>query len=410
MANKDNEESLTLMKDIVIVTYGWCRVAYAALRCLSEHGVEVIVGGPEKTMMAGRSRFASGSFVYPSPYLDPVGFVDCIAEAAVQYNAGVYLPMHEEIIVVAQYRSRLPKHLLVPIASYDQIMTAYDKGLTMRHAEAQGIPTPKTLYPDSVQAVRELAQNLTYPAMIKLRKSNSAKGVFKVAAPEELVSHYGKIVREFHVDKDSLPLIQEHLSGTVYAVAMLFNHGKLRSKFVRRNLREKTYGGGTCTKCVSVKNPTLERYAEKLLTTLDWHGVAMMEFKYDEKSDKAYLLEINPRYQGTIDHDIQSGVPTPYLQYRIAIDGDVTPVLDYRLGFTSRWLIGDMIGILDHMAKSSGLRERLRFLGSILKFDEDSYMDLKRDDLRPFFAEVWFYLSKFLRTGSRNPIDEGMVG
>jgi len=399
-----------LKKDKVIVTYGWCRVAYAALRCLAEHGIEVIVGGPEKAMMARSSRFARGSFVYPSPYLDPVGFVDRVAEAAAQYDAGVYLPMHEEIIAVAQYRDRLPKDLLLPIASYNQIMTAYDKGLTMSHAEAHGIPTPRTLHPDSVGSVPELAQQITYPAMIKLRKSNSAKGVFKVAAPEELVSRYGEIVSEFHVDKDSLPLIQEHLSGTVYAVAMLFNHGKLRSKFVRRNIREKTYGGGTCTKCVSVKNPTLEGYAEKMLTSLNWHGVAMMEFKYDEKTDRGYLLEINPRYHGTIDHDIQSGVPTPYLQYRMAIDGDVEPVVDYRLGFRSRWLIGDMIGILDHMAKSQGLGERLRFLGSILRFDDESYMDLKRDDLKPFFTEAWFYLSKFLRTGSRNPVDEGMVG
>lgn len=399
-----------MKKGKVIITYGWCRVAYAALRCLAARGIEVVVGGPEKVMMASSSRFAGDSFVYPSPYLNPEGFVDCIAAAAEKYNAEVYLPIHEEIIAVAKYRDRLPKDLLVPIASYEQLMTAYDKGLTMAHAQAVGVPIPRTWHPESPEAVDKLAAEVVYPSWIKLRKSNSAKGVFKVATPKELMTRYREIVSCFQVDKESMPLIQEHLRGPVYSVSMLFNKGQLRSKFVRRNIREKTYGGGTCTKCVSVRNPTLEGFAERMLSTLNWHGVAMMEFKYDENTDRGYLLEINPRYHGTIDHDIQSGVPTPYLHYRMAVEGDVKPVMDYMLGFRSRWLIGDMIGILDHMAKSRGLSERLSYIGSLLRFDEDSYMDLKRDDLRPFFTEAWFYLSKFLRTGSRNPVDEGMVG
>ncbi|MCD6582589.1 MAG: ATP-grasp domain-containing protein, partial [Desulfuromusa sp.] len=223
-------------------------------------------------------------------------------------------------------------------------------------------------------------------------------------------SQYSDVVRRFKLDPDSLPIIQQHIPGTVYAVSMLYDHGKMISKFVRKKLREKTYGGGTCTKCESVSIPTLELYAQKMLEGLNWHGVAMMEFKYDEVTDRGFLLEINPRYHGTIDHDIQSGIPTPYLQYSVAVKKDVTPLIEYKLGFRSRWILGDLIGSIDHMSKSEGLKERLKYLAELLSFDEDNYMDLKRDDLKPFWVQLWFYLSKFLRTGSRNPIDDGMVG
>jgi predicted ATP-grasp superfamily ATP-dependent carboligase len=399
-----------LKKNRVIITYGWCRVAYAALRCLSAQGLEVIVGGPQKQTMAGSSKFAFNSFVYPSPYTDPEGFVRKIAEVAVEFDAGVFIPIHEEVIAVAKYRDLLPSDLIVPISSYDQIMTAYDKGLTMGHAAKVGVSIPDTIHPESIDNAIAIADELEYPVWIKLRKSNSAKGVFKINTADQLKHRYPEIVDEYINDPECLPIIQQHLEGKVYSVSVLLNRGELVTKFVRKNIREKTYGGGTCTKCVSVSMPVLEAEAEKMMTSLNWHGVAMLEFKYDEVSEKGFLLEINPRYHGTIDHDIQSGVPTPYLHYLVGTQAELPSIPEYKIGFSSRWLIGDLIGVLDHLSKAKTFREKLSYLGKICKFNEDSYMDIKRDDLKPFFVQSWFYLSKFIKTRSRNPVDDGMVG
>jgi predicted ATP-grasp superfamily ATP-dependent carboligase len=361
-------------------------------------------------MMAGGSKFAYATFTYPSPYTDPTGFVDCIAGVAREHGAGVYIPIHEEIMPVARYIDRLPEGLSVPIGSYEQLIRAYNKATTMAHAEAVGVPIPKTVYPESLAEAENMLSGMAYPAIIKLRKGNSAKGVFKVNGPAEAVSKYAAVLKEFNIEGGGLPIVQEYIAGPVYAISMLFDHGRLRAKFSRKNIREKTYGGGTCTKCISVRVGTLEAYAEKLLSSMEWHGVAMMEFKYDEKTDRAYLLEINPRYHGTIDHDIQSGVPTPYLHYLLATGRDIPPAGEYRVGFKSRWILGDLIGLLDHVKYGQGISGRLEYLLSLLRFDEDNYMDLKKDDLKPFFLECLYYLKKFIATGSKNPVDEGMLG
>ena len=390
-----------------IITYGWCRNAYAAVRCLSRHNVKVIVGGPEKIMMAGCSRYAEETFTYPSPYTQPEQFIRIVSEMAKRYDAQVYIPIHEEIIPVAKYRHLLPENLAIPISSYESIITAHDKGLTMTHAESIGVPVPKTFQPKDIDDVSKLARGITYPVLIKLRRSNSAKGIFKVTNPEELKIKYREVVQAFDLHAESLPIIQAFIPGNVYAVSMLFNKGKMITKFTRKNIREKTYGGGTCTKCVSVINRVLEDYAERMLASLNWHGVAMMEFKYDEHTGEGFLLEINPRYHGTIDHDIACGIPTPYFHYLMDVNGDVDPLLEYRLGLTSRWILGDLIGMIDHLPKTNN---RFDYLKQILRFDEDNYMDLKRDDLMPFFVQAFYYLKKFIRTGSRNPADDGMLG
>jgi glutathione synthase/RimK-type ligase-like ATP-grasp enzyme len=100
----------------------------------------------------------------------------------------------------------------------------------MAHAEAIGVPIPDTRYPLGVDDVEAISKDIEYPSLIKLRKSNSAKGVFKVASPNELVSRYKEVIETFNIADDSLPIIQKFEAGAVYAVSMLFNHGEMRAK------------------------------------------------------------------------------------------------------------------------------------------------------------------------------------
>ena len=74
----------------------------------------------------------------------------------------------------------------------------------------------------------------------------------------------------------------------------------------------------------------------------------MVEFKYDEKTDQPYLIEVNPRFIGSINESISSGVDFPYLLYKIAIDGDINPVIDYKTGVKTKNFFIDTISILQH--------------------------------------------------------------
>ena len=64
----------------VIVTYCWNRVGYNVLRCLSSHGLSVWVADTSKKNICSVSRFCSGSFVYPDPFVDEDAFIQCLLE------------------------------------------------------------------------------------------------------------------------------------------------------------------------------------------------------------------------------------------------------------------------------------------------------------------------------------------
>jgi predicted ATP-grasp superfamily ATP-dependent carboligase len=117
-----------------------------------------------------------------------------------------------------------------------------------------------------------------------------------------------------------------------------------RATFAYRRLREYPVGGGPSTLRESVRDESLCRTTERLLSALRWVGVAMAEFKVDPRDGRPKLLEVNPRFWGSLHHAILSGVDFPHLLCRMAIDGDVPPLREYRVGVRSRSLLhGDLM-------------------------------------------------------------------
>ncbi len=76
-----------------------------------------------------------------------------------------------------------------------------------------------------------------------------------------------------------------------------------------------------------------------LLDALGWHGVAMVEFKREEATGRFVLMEVNPKFWGSLELAIVSGVDFPYLASRMAVEGEIDPVLSYREGVRFRWLL-----------------------------------------------------------------------
>ena len=88
----------------------------------------------------------------------------------------------------------------------------------------------------------------------------------------------------------------------------------------------------------------MRKTAEDLLAALGWVGVAMAEFKVDPRDGRPKLLEVNPRFWGSLNHAIVCGVDFPWLLYRMAMEGDVEPQGEYRVGVRSRsFLPGELL-------------------------------------------------------------------
>ena len=66
--------------------------------------------------------------------------------------------------------------------------------------------------------------------------------------------------------------------------------------------------GGASTAACAHYDETLKEYGLRILSALQWHGVAMVEFKHQQSPDRLVLMEINPKFWGSVELALEAGV------------------------------------------------------------------------------------------------------
>lgn len=243
--------------------------------------------------------------------------MESIARTARNRGVDVLLPIgYYANVLFARYQHDLGRVASLAIASPEAMSIASDKRQTMALANKVGVPTPRTYAsPEEIT---------TFPVVVKAIMGTGA--VTYVNSRPELDSLDAR-----HT------LIQEYIPGTGFGFYALFNRGKLRALFMHRRIREFPVTGGASTAAAAHYDDRLKAYGTRLLTELCWHGVAMVEMKRDSRDGEYKLMEINPKFWGSLDLAIAAGVNFPYLACRLALDGDVSPVLEYDRSAKFHW-------------------------------------------------------------------------
>ncbi|MHB8346839.1 MAG: carboxylate--amine ligase [Acidiferrobacterales bacterium] len=388
----------------VLVLDGNQRSALAATRSLGHRGVPVTVADEARQSLAGSSRYCGGRFSYPSPAERPDDFLQAVQRNAAARAVRVILPMTEvSASLLVRNRERFaPAVIPLPDAdSWDQIS---DKCSLLQMAQQLQIPAPTTLFPENADELVTAAESIGYPVVLKPCRSKvwnhnhcTSTAVHVVRDPSEL----GTLTAAHGYLRDFPLAVQAHVPGSGLGVFALYDHGKAVTFFAHRRIREKPPHGGVSVLSESISvRADLQTYAARLLDHARWHGVAMVEFRGTEDGIP-YLMEINPRFWGSLQLAIDSGVDFPGLLYDLAVGNTPEPPSTYRIGIRTRWLLGDLdrlyLVLRNRETGESGtsrLREILRFLNF---GDRQTHFEVNRlGDMRPFFFELRRYLGQLI--------------
>ena len=376
--------------------------ALSVVRSLGRRGLRVVAAESTPLAQAGFSRYCAGRAVYPSPARGVREFQEGLRRMLDAHRPDVLMPMTERtILAIASVRRELESRTrLAPLPPEDALRVAFDKKATAGLAASLGIPIPKTVVltnPADIEAVRP---RLTYPAVIKPRRSESLGADGRMTAggppeycfaPDALEAAYLAVHR-----RAPLPLIQEFIPGEGYGVSALCDRGRPRALFAHRRLRMiRPTGSGSSLRESIVPPPDMEEAARALLAALRWHGVAMVEFKRDARDGRPKLIEINGRFWNSLPLAVASGVDFPHLLYTLAVEGRCPERFDYKVGVRCRWLAGDVRHLLRVLrGRPAGWTDAFpsRFQ-SVIDFLRPAGKDLHYDDLwlrdpLPFFVSL----------------------
>jgi predicted ATP-grasp superfamily ATP-dependent carboligase len=392
------ENSVSSMN--VIVTNAKNRIAYAIIKSLGEKGIDVFTSDFARCSMTFSSRYSKGHFLYPSPFKNEAGFIESIIRNVHCLNAHVLIPVFEETFLLSKFKEEVSKHIRIVIPDYNQILIAHNKDKWLPIAKKLGIPVPKTYTITELKNQKKKIKILHFPVLIKPNQGGGAWGVLQVNSATDL---------DILLKKDTYIglswerfFVQEKLNGHVHCVAMLFNQGKLRAHIGYKQLRDFPVSGGQATLRVSLEDPQTTRYFRKLLEELNWHGVCQADFLVEKKTGIPYLIDINPRFWGSLIQGIASGVDFPYLVYKIAIDGDVDPVKGFKEGIKTRWIWGDLRTLPQAFRNSNN---KLEFLKEyfLLFHTKMLYDDFCLRDPLPFFIFGLDSLIKIIKQRTLHP-------
>lgn len=381
------------MTERILVTDGETRAALATVRALGAGGAEVHVTTSRPRSLAAGSRHASFEHLLPDCETRPRAWVDALFTLCRERAIGLVVPI-SEISLGSLYAFGGAPPCAIACPDAGAYHAAVDKAALAERARKLGIDVPAGVVYSAPREVEKLPETLEFPVVVKSRRS-------RWLSDQRWYSGGVQIARDDAELRTALAdpgfadglLLQEFVDGYGEAVFLLAEHGRTRVRFSHRRIREMPPTGGQSVVRESiVPDRALLDASERLLESLGWHGVAMVEFRRSA-SGRAALMEINPRLWGSLQLAIDAGVDFASLLVALHGGGALANPQP-RPGVRSRWLLGD----LDHLATSlrrPALRRQLdRSVVGLLwdfarSFADGSRSEIwRREDPRPFWREL----------------------
>jgi predicted ATP-grasp superfamily ATP-dependent carboligase len=400
----------------VLVLDGNENQAVASTRSLARAGHRVVVGAESPWSKAGWSRFASAVFVYPPQQHDPDGFIAALAAEAAREAGTLILPMTERsMLPISERRDVLlaaGARLVLP--SHDAVLRAFDKRETTTLARSLGLTVPRTLVLDT----RTLPDRRTMPYPVVLKPHTSEERGSTGSTRTTGAPVYAKNAEEFerawdHVrERSGHVLVQEFVDGAGAGYFALVDCGRVRAEFAHRRIRDVRPAGSGSALRVSVEiDPAMAACSRRLLEALNWHGVAMVEYRVRPDGTPVFM-EVNGRFWNSLALAIRADVDFPALLAELAEAGTISSVPTARAGVRCRWLLGDVRHLAEVMRGAPPgyprpFPSRLRTLLDVLTPHPGTWHDnFELRDPWPEAGDWLHFIARKMPAAMRRPVTE----
>ncbi|MBK9413389.1 MAG: carboxylate--amine ligase [Bacteroidetes bacterium] len=361
----------------------------AIVRHLGEKGYFVNVAGSKSASLSFYSKYVVKKIILPDPKKNGKKYIDALIKELSENKYDVLMPVgFKSYQLCAESQNEIRKYTHLVVTSYSNIELASDKVLTYQLARSLNVPCPVTYQIEAANNFKD--KEIIFPVVIKA-PFESGKNIVEYAYnPNQAVEIFSKM-------KSSLngvsPIVQKYVSGDGYGFFAYYKDGKCIKYFMHHRIREYPVTGGASVCAESFSDDKLKETGMLLLDHLKWNGVAMVEFKKDNTDGKYYLMEINPKFWGSLELALCSGVDFP--EYIIMEQrGEVIPAINlYKEKVVFQWILnGELFHFLER--PSSFLR--------IIKTMLISKKDFRWSDIKPnLFQFVNIFVHYYKKITSR---------
>jgi len=285
-------------KKILIATADF-KKSYPVIKSVSRSGYKPIVVVHRKMSWPSFSKYVYKRFKVANPYLNEKKYALQIAKIAMDENVSMIIPVgFIDNLVLAKYQDFF-RNIILPIPSYESIKRVSNKANLGEIFSKIGIKYPKTIIfdPADLEAINQLA----FPLV--------SKGISDASTPFYLFNkhHLSRLLKENN-NKNEKTILQQFIAGNGHGYFAIAKNGEVYLEFCHKRIIEaRPSGGPSITACV-YHDDELIKIGRKIIKEIEWTGVLMVEFKKDYETGEYFLIEINPKFWGSLELPISYGV------------------------------------------------------------------------------------------------------
>jgi carbamoyl-phosphate synthase large subunit len=265
--------------------------------------LQAMAQAPVTMLAADIDPYGAGLYLVDAPQrailprgADPC-FVDALLELCERERVAVVVPtVDTELLPLAQARARYAHAgVRLVLASEPTLAVCLDKWLLAERCRDH-VRVPTTVVVDEAFAPAACA----LPAIVKPRSGSGSRGIHLLERRAELDA----------LPRDATLLVQEHLPGTEYSLDVLARaDGHVAGVVPRARLK---VDSGIAVTGRTLHDERLDAFAREVAALIGLTTVANVQVKEDADGVPA-LLEVNPRFPGTMPLTVASGIDMPRL-------------------------------------------------------------------------------------------------
>ncbi|NIM17051.1 MAG: ATP-grasp domain-containing protein [Candidatus Aminicenantes bacterium] len=245
---------------------------------------------------------ADKKFIVPRILEDPARYIDALMEIVKKENINVVIPLIDtELTTLAKAKDTFSQHhAVVLISEPNNVEIAFDKYRTYLFFKETGLLTPETRLVGEIMEKDEDLDKSFFPALLKPRFGSAGKGIMPCNDMDYILFLYSKGDLDDYV-------VQQKVSGTEITTDIFGDgQGNMISAVQRKRLKIRA---GEVERGVTVKDNHLFDNALQFTRHYKPLGTVNIQCLFDK--EKAFYIEINPRFGGGYPLAYQAGANFP---------------------------------------------------------------------------------------------------
>ncbi|WP_114327618.1 carboxylate--amine ligase [Candidatus Colwellia aromaticivorans] len=403
------KNQMSTSKTTVLILGADSPIGLTIVRDLGRNGYTVVALGRNKRAIGLYSKYCHHGFIREKSDADLLTQMEALSR---QYDASFLLTVSEsDIQWCNNYRSKI-SDFITPLMPTEALLSlVINKEKTQEYAESVGIRVPKTLQLVDFSELASYQDKLQFPLVLKwsnphqvIKQLNEQRIVLEKFEYANNWQELTKILEKYKVISH-FPLIQEYCAGKGFGQFFLVNQGEIELVSQHQRVHEWPPEGGSSTLCQALpldKHQACMERSKVLLQKLNWQGVAMVEYRYDELTDQYSFMEINGRFWGSLPLAYYSGVSFAAGLVRTLGEKKCLEATPYELK-QCRYMIPEVHRlvrilfqpnkIVDPNFKVSKIKEIVRFFTLFFQPNCRYYL-FSLSDPKPFIMDTYFAIKK----------------